>query len=661
MPRLCRGSEIRGIVVNVITDSVLNAGQKGISRRSFIAAASMAGALSLVPGGLVRRAWAEGSLTPGTYTAEAQGRGGKVEVTVTVTDSAIESIEVSAPDETERIADAALTELPQRIIDSQSIDVETITGATLTSFAVISAVSDCIERAAGDTLAFEVEVAPAHAGESETIDCDVVVVGAGGSGVSTAVSSAMNGLNVVLVEQSSNTGGNTLVSGGHLEFVNAPTEIRLDATPGYDEYVEETLTNKNVLALDDPSHIETVRQELEEWEAEGSGKVFDSATFYALDSIAHRDGGVSWESAWKYAEDGAQLTDWFDSFGVEWGMLHGIVGSPYPRWVKPAEGDLGFGYFYMYDDVIADQALPIDIKTCTKATGLIVDGDRVVGITAEGDDGMAYTINAAKGVVLATGGFAGNPDLLKSYDTTWPWDESTVIPTTNCYGHFGDGLQMCLDAGGYAANLEMTRLFPFADAKNYSVETIVGDSANCLLVNKNGERFVNESLDRGPICTAMMEQPDSMCYIISCEANAKIVDGKCEGGIEIEKMLENGQLYRADTLEELAEQMGCDPSVLVATVERYNEAAKAYNDEDFGRLAFTEESPIEEGPFYASPRTWAAHETTGGVVIDENYQPVREDGSPIEGLYAVGELTDGNYGIGTMAMGMLLGRKLAEA
>ena len=635
-----------------------------MSRRTFVAGASLLAAQAAlfgISGCAPKQAGSVEGFAPGTYTASAQGRGGEVTVQAVFTEDAIQSIEVDAPDETRRISDMAISDMPNRIVEHQSLAVDTVTGATLTSMAILTATADCVEQAGRTSKSLQAPVPPAHEGEQQMLECDVVVVGAGASGMAAAVSCAQNGEQVVLIEKASNTGGNALVSGGHLEYVKAPDELREDMTPGYRDYLDATLTNEKVLALD-ASHVDQVHQEVADWEAAGGRKVFDSPTFHVLDLVAHRDGNTaSWEVASGYVNNVVELDDWFNELGLEWGPLHGIVGSPWPRWGKPAEGEQGEGYFFMFDDVVDRRKLPIDIKTCTRATSLIEEGGRIVGVEAQADDGMSYTVNASKAVVLASGGFAGNPELLKQYNESWPWDEHTAIPTTNAYGHTGDGLQMCLDAGGYEKGLEAARLFPFADAKNYSVETIIGDSADCLLVNKNGERFVNESLDRAPICIAIMGQPEALAYIISCESNSKIRDGKSEGGISVEKLIKDGQLYRADTLDDLAGQIGCDAATLKQTVERYNGFAKNYSDTDLGRVAFTEKSPIEQGPFYASPRTWAAHSTPGGVVVNDRFQVMREDGSVIERLYGIGELTAGSYGIGTMGSGLKVGRIIAGA
>lgn len=291
----------------------------------------------------------------------------------------------------------------------------------------------------------------------------------------------------------------------------------------------------------------------------------------------------------------------------------------------------------------------------TPATELLKEGDKVVGFKAVAEDGTTYNVRSAHGALLATGGFSGNPEMLREYNELWPWDEKTPLPTTNVYGHHGDGIKIALDEGAEVALMDSLMMFPFADVKNGADETTVGSDTDCLLVNAKGERFVDETLDRYTMTAALMEQPDEVLFLISDKDTCRIEGDKNYYGRSIQRLLDQGQLYRADTIEDLANQMGADADTFKKTVERYNEIARAGEDPDFGRMIFTPDSPIENPPFYASPRTWAAHITEGGVVTDDISQVVREDGTPIEGLYAAGEVTVGMSGVSSMALGYVTG------
>ena len=235
----------------------------------------------------------------------------------------------------------------------------------------------------------------------------------------------------------------------------------------------------------------------------------------------------------------------------------------------------------------------------------------------------------------------------------WPWDESTVIPTTNSYGHTGDGHVLAEGLGAELKNMGRQMVFPIADSIDYSTETIVGGNGLGLFVNVNGERFINESLDRFALSAAVMKQPEEKLFIISDALNSGLVNGYNEQGYSADKLIEESKLFRADSIEELAQMIGADPSVFAKAVDDYNAIARGdVADTVFGRENMSEKDAIVEAPFYASPRTWAAHVTIGGVAIGPDYQALTADGAGIEGLYVVGECSDGNSGVSSMSTGL---------
>lgn len=339
--------------------------------------------------------------------------------------------------------------------------------------------------------------------------------------------------------------------------------------------------------------------------------------------------------------------------GIEWKELHGIAGFPWPRWSAPVDGRCGEGYYDLFCKGIDEEELPITLITLTAAEELIVEDGKVRGVVGTCDDGSVYRISSERGVILATGGYSGNPDMLKEYNTYWKWDADTVIPTTNAYGHTGDGITMALAAGAQTAYMEKPMMFPYADQKGYSTETIVGNTGDCLLVNAEGKRFVDESASRFDISAAIMEQTDSKAFLISDATNCLVKDGLGPFGADVEFLLANGQLYRADSI---AEQMKMDPAALEETIEKYNGYAEKSVDDDFGRTVFTETAPIKEAPFYSSPRTWAAHITLGGIVVNDDYQALDAAGNPIDGLYYVGELATERSGVASMCTGLYAAR-----
>lgn len=576
-----------------------------LSRRSFIRSTTIAGigvaVLGLAGCAPKKPAASEGAArayTAGTYTASSQGKFGPVTIQATFSNEAIENIEVTDHEETAFISDRALTELPEAIVENQSLAVDTITGATLSSMAVLAATEDCVRQA----------------------------------------------------------GGNALVSGGYLGYVEADDSLREEMTDSQRAQLEADLAAAEGVVPAEA--LELIRGQWANWQAAGNTKCFDSIELQALQYTIAGEG--DYEGNVLFCQNIAALDAWLVEDGFAFKELVGIVGYPWPRWSSPAEGRCGQGYFQHYQGLVEDQALPVEILLNTPATELICEGDRVVGAKAQAEDGTTYEVRAAKGVVLATGGFSGSPEMLRQYNTMWPFEEGVDIPTTNTYGHTGDGINMALALGAGVALMDDQMPFPMADCKNSSDETTVGDDIDCMMINSEGVRFMDEVRDRYSMTADIMEQPGQMMYMITDADTCRVEGDLNRYGHKLESLINQGQLYVADTIEELAAQIGCEGSVLAKTVEDYNEAARSGVDAAFGRTSFSDLSPIENPPFYASPRTWAMHITVGGLLYDDSFRVTTEEGEPIEGLYAVGETIVGSSGVGTQGEGLAVAQILAE-
>ena len=601
------------------------------------------------------------SFASGTYTGTGTGKFGPLVLEATFSDNAITDIVIGEHEETERVSDRAFEEIPAIIIEQQALGIDTITGCTLTSSAILAAVTDCVKQAGGDVKAMERNyTAPELSTEVVELECDFVIAGAGAAGMGAAIGAAQAGASkVIVLEKGSNVGGNALVSGGYLEYVNAPAELRVPMSDELTRQLESDLANP-IAAEIPPEELAKIKDRYAAWQASGDTTLFDCEELMALQECLLYGADGYYGSL-----DFAQCVSAFDAFldenGFAWKPCIGIVGYPWPHWSAPDDGVCGQGYFNFFDKQIAEHGYPVEIMLNTPVTELLKEGDAVVGFTAVAEDGTTYHVRASRGALLATGGFSGNPDMLREYNTMWPWDENTPLPTTNVYGHHGDGIKLALEEGAEVALMDSLMMFPFADVKNGCDETTVGADTDCLLVNANGERFIDETLDRYTMTEALMQQPDEVLFLISDRDTSRVEGDYSYYGRSIQRLIDQGQLFRADTLEELADQMGCDKNTFAATVERYNEIARNGEDPDFGRMIFTPDSPIENPPFYASPRTWAAHITEGGVVTDETSQVLREDGTPIEGLYAAGEVTVGMSGVSSMALGYACGSGVFSA
>ncbi len=603
----------------------------------------------------------ESGLKAGTFTGvSSNGMGGDVEVAVTFTSEKIEKIEVTKQNETPGKSDPAIEKIPQAIVENQSVKVDTVSGATVTSKAIIEAVTNAIQESGNDVSQFEKEIEQKTSDEVVELNATVVIAGAGAAGYTAALTAYDEGAeSVIVVEKEGTVGGNAIVSGGFVENTNE--ELRPENNDGYTATIEAVLAagpqNDGEKALWDQ-----LVKDYEDYKASGTTKVFDSDTWFAID-LARIQGEEASDTS--FQEMLRDFDDWFaDKTGAKWkSPTAGIVGYSWPRWSSVEGYYSGVGFFHYYDEWIKKENANIKIMTDTPMTDLIVNDDgAVTGLVATGKDGTTYKITAEKGVIIATGGYAANTEMVKETDGIWGDALSEDIITTNSSGDTGDGLLIAEKYGAVLLGMENTMLFPLADVKTGSTEAIVGTTASALIVNKEGKRFVDETKDRYTISGAMLNQTDKLGYIISSSENCLINDGKTQGGVDVEKMLTNGELYQADSLEELASLAGIDYNALKETIETYNKSCETYVDEEFGRTTFEPNSAIGEGPYYAYPCTPASHITMGGVLVTPNAEVLNSDNEIIEGLYAAGEVTayncgiDGSFPAGRVAAKAIMGK-----
>lgn len=603
-----------------------------------------------------------GTYTPGTYTGVSHnGMGGDVTVEVELTSDSIASVKVVEHSETPNISDSAISQIPQDIVQYQSLKLDAVSGATVTSNAILEAVCDAITKSGASCEDLKnKEVVKDTQSKTVELTTDLVVVGAGAAGMSAAVSAADEGVESIIVfEKQSNIGGNAIVSGGFVPNPNLPDELKADNNPGYEAFIQDVL-EQGPQTEEEELYWDQLTEEVAQWEADGKKSLFDSPLWMSIEGTRADGGSIA--DYLSYVDNLNSFNSWMEGFGVTWSKAHGIVGYTWPRWTSIDGFFSGQGFFHYFNEAIEKNGYPIDIYTNTPVTKLNVnDKGEVIGVTACSTDGTTYEVTARKGVLLATGGYAANKQMLVEYNTMWDGLTEDII-TTNTKGATGDGIKMAQEIGAATDMMDVQMMFPMADIKTGSTEAIVGASASSLMINKNGVRFTNETGTRWDISADMFEQPDHLAYIISDSVNSQIVDGKTQGGVDVEKMLKNGELYTADTLEELAEKIGVQPDVLVKTVSEYNEMTETHVDEAFGRTTFEPNSEIKTGPFYAYPCTPGSHITIGGVVLNyDTIQVVNTEGNDIPYLFAAGEVVAGECGIdGAFASGKATGAFIAH-
>ncbi len=541
---------------------------------------------------------------PGTYQATARGLNGNVTVSVTFTQDAIEAIEVQEGHiETPGVGDVAIEKMPGAIIAAQSLAVDTVAGVTMTSNAILNAVADCAAQAGGDVEALKAPLEREPA-QDEELTADVIIVGGGGAGLAAAVSASDQGASVILIEKAGFLGGNSIVSGG---IYNAA-----------DPELQEPLGIEDSVEL----HIQQT------WE--GGDKIADLDLVTVLCSNAL---------------DGLH---WLESMGMEFdGTITQGVGSLYRR-THSAVMPNGTGYIKCFTDNLA-QKENVSIIMETEGKSLVTDENgAVVGVIAQGRDGQTITLHADKGVVLATGGFAGNVDMRVKYcqGEKWP-DLGPGLITSNMPAITGDGILMAEAVGAALVDMDQIQLLQVCNPwTGVTSDVITGGVDACIYVNQEGNRFVREDGRRDVISAAILAQPGGRMYTIH---NYTVVDDPDTyttlGGRTVTSLIEEG-LYgfvEADTLEELAEKIDVPFDNLKASIDTYN--AHVHNGDavdEFGRELLT--TALEGGPWYAYPRAPAAHHTMGGVKINTDAHVLDTQDQPIPGLYAAGEVTGGIHG-----------------
>ena len=584
------------------------------------------------------------AMTPGTYEGTGKGNNGDVKVSVTVTEDAITGIEVTEHMETPGISDPAIERLPASIVEHQSLAVDAISGATNTSHAILDGVAAALTLAGADVDALRAKTIEKVAGEDIDLTADVIVVGGGGAGLSASIASAEGGASVVLIEKTMVLGGNTILSGGKWNAADPEIQGRTETVGGQIE------TLKGYLEKDPAEYpagydetLRTLQGQIQEYLAGDTTYMFDSIELHMIQCY---EGGLrqDLDGNWIYGD-----YDLIRTFATEslptlhwiqknWEMpfqdnVTTVYGGLWKRGHSPInEQSKGAGYFES-GRAYADK-LGVQFLFETAAKKIIMENGRAVGIEAEKSDGTKVTLHANKGVIIATGGYGGSVELVKEYNNYWP-ALPEEITTNNAPGVTGDGIFMCRDVGADLVGMGFVQLMALSHPVTNGNTGLNSNPEQTLYVNEQGVRFVNEYAARDVIAAAAFAQTNGMFYSIDDidTAHIRYTDEQLAGWIN------QGYIWGADTLPELAEQIGIDPDVLVATVEQYNGYVEAGKDPDFGKEVM--DATIKTGPFYATPHKPNIHHTMGGVHINTKAEVISTEGSVIPGLYAAGEVCGG--------------------
>ena len=569
----------------------------------------------------------------GDFTATAKGFGGDVSVTLTLTDSVITGCTAEGKDETQGVGSEAIAKMPGAIAESGSIAVDGVSGATITSTAIQEAAAAALTAAGLNPEDYKTAVEKTGSAEDSTVEADIVVVGAGGAGMTAAITAAGEGKSVVILESQSMVGGNSVRATGGM---NAGKTVYQDENEfGESAGVEKTLKaaaekyadNETITAL-----AKTVSEQWAAYQANPTG-YFDSVELMELDTMIGGKGINDPALVETLCANSADAIDWLDEHGITLHNVSSFGGASVKRIHRPVneEGKVVSVGAYMIPLLQENcEKRGIDIVLNTTVDTILTDANgAAVGVSGTDKDGNTVVVNA-KSVILATGGFGANLDMVTQYKP-----ELAGFMTTNAAGAQGQGIEMATAIGAGTVDMDQIQIHPTVEANTAALitEGLRGDGA--ILVNANGERFIDEVGTRDVVSAAEIAQPGSYSWLIVDQAMA-------DASSVIQGYIKKGYTVTGQTYEELGEAMGVDAAAFAETMDKWNGCVEAKNDPDFGRTSFA--NPLNTAPYYAIKVTAGVHHTMGGLKINPNTEVLKADGSVIPGLFAAGEVTGGVHG-----------------
>ena len=581
--------------------------------------------------------------TAGIFRGEGTGWGSSpIEVEVEFSETAILNVEIVAHTETPGLSDGALAQVPQQIVDYQTLMVEAVSGATVTVEGVVEAVSNAVLEAGGDVDALMLDVIQIVAGEPIYLDVDVVVVGAGGAGMSSAITALEEGASVVVLEKTSAPGGNTLAAGAGSLAWNAiqPDRIAMrEPIPGQTAFLQGFLAYDSAdFAPGFAEALVVLQEQITEFLASDAAADthFDSIEFFMVQTYI---GSIRYELDGTRVFSDYDLTrimvgysydalTWIEELGGE--FRDGLIEPGGAMWTRGA-APLTNNQVDIFDPmVVRIDELGGEIMLNTRVDELILVDGEVAGVIGHKTDGTVVTVNAAS-VILATGGFAANTEMVAHYNNFWEGLTPDIL-TTNVSSAQGEGIIMAQAVGADVTQMGITQLMPMAFEATGQLAG--GHQRGIVYLNAEGRRFMNEVNERDTIGAGMFAQGGTV-YELRRVADAipSHVDMAGDG---------TGRVFKSDDLAELAEMAGLCPDTVLEEVARFNDFAEAGYDEDFGRVVF--DNDLSEGPWIIRVLSPSTHYTNGGLVTTPDAQVVGIDGEIMPNLFAAGEVMGGIHG-----------------
>lgn len=530
--------------------------------------------------------------TPGVYDGEAKGMKSVIKVQVTVDEKKITEVKVIEQAESERLFSYANDSVPAAIVQHQSVSVDTVAGATMSSIGIIQATKDALKKSGVNMDLLNIKPEKPELVEGEDEEYDVVVVGAGAAGLSAAIELGKNdNISILVLEKMPFTGGSLALSGG------------LFWTGNGSKYVpEESFTPESLLQWFEMRSETKSNEALVKHIANIAGETFD----YLIDN------GAPW--------DVESATETYPDSGIY--RFETNRGAKLTKFRDDAAGNQAAEFLLNFA-----KENGAEIRVNSKVTSLIVDDNNIIkGVNVE-DREKKYTVNARK-VILATGGFGNNRKLLEEFDPDsagkWPFLAA---------GSTGDGIEMTRELGVKIVGNGVMSYEALTPNMGYKGEVGSLVWVPELFVNKDGKRFVDETGQSTDIALQIYLQPEDIGYGID--------DSKSDRVEDYEKGVEQGLILKGETLEELADLMGVNKENFLATVKKYNETVENGTEDEFGSI-IEKMKPPTKGPFYAVPTRACIIGTMPGLMVNENCEVLGSNGQPIENLFAAGELVFGN-------------------
>lgn len=517
----------------------------------------------------------------GNFTGTGEGRSGEISLTISVENGKVTNVKVNSEAETD-FAKPAIEKIGNQFVNGAELSaLDTVSGATMTSLGTIEALQNAVKAAKGI-----VEKPKKY----RNTKCDIVVIGAGGAGLSSAIQASQKGADVIVLEKMGIAGGNSNYATAGLNASETGVQRKLGIQDSNEQYFEDTMKGGHY--LNDPELVQTL------------------------------------------VKNSADAVDWLASLGADLSDVGKMAGSTNPRTHRP-QGGAPVGAHLI--SVLKKQSLNpensgvIEIRTRNKVLDILADEDGAVsGVLVESQSGT-YEIKA-KAVIVASGGFGANKKMVSEYRP-----EYADFNTTNHSGATGDAVEFLKNLDVQFIQMEQIQTHPTVVVGSGIMITEAVRGNGAIMVNREGKRFASEMLPRDAMSQAVLAQTGKSAFLIFDQ-------GIRDSLKAIESYDAQGLLTSGNTIEELAQNLGISQENLLSTINTYNQYQANGNDLDFGRKGNEMPRALEKSPFYAVEVAPAIHHTMGGVKINSNAEVLNNSGNVIPGLFAAGEVTGGVHG-----------------